>query len=52
MEKIRQKFNNSKVSDKLKTMSRSMILMLLVLGISSVLGAFERRTSNPPSSNA
>ena len=41
MSSIMQKFNNSKVKDKLSFMTRTMIIMLLGLGITAVIGAFE-----------
>ena len=44
MANIMQKFNNSKVKEKLSTMTRSMIIMLLGLGLTAVIGAFELNT--------
>ena len=41
MANIMQKFNNSKVKEKLSTMTRSMIIMLFGLGLTAVIGAFE-----------
>ena len=34
-------FNNRKVKDKLSYMARAMILMMLILGVAAIIGAFE-----------
>ena len=41
MSSLMQKFNNSKVKEKLSTMTRFMIIMLLGLGLTAVIGALE-----------
>ena len=51
MANIMQKFNNSKVKEKLSTMTRSMIIMLFGLGLTAVIGAFELNTQTKTLAN-